>query len=191
VEIKTCKDLHWENEKFSEYAVLSFVFNKETDEALLIHKKRGLGNGKINAPGGRIDPDESDFEAAVRETREEVCITPKNVKKAGELNFYFTDGYSLKGFVFVSQEYSGEIKETDEALPFWCKLSEIPYENMWADDKFWLPLMLAGKKFSGYFIFDDDKMLDKSIIVDENLPLKYDKNWHPSKRRTACLQKNT
>jgi len=42
--------------------------------------------------------------------------------------------------------------------------------------------MLEGKKFSGYFVFDDDKMLDKNIIADENLPLKYDKNWHPSKK---------
>ena len=182
MEIKKCSDLDWKNENFSEYAVLSFVFNKDTDEVLLIHKKRGLGKGKINAPGGRIDPDESDFEAAVRETEEEVCITPQNVKKVGELNFYFTDGYSLKGFVFVSDKYSGEIRETDEAKPFWCKLNKIPYDDMWADDKFWLPLMLSGKKFSGYFVFDNDKMLDKNIVENTNLTLEYNKNWHPSKK---------
>jgi 8-oxo-dGTP diphosphatase len=182
MEIKTCADLEWKNESFSEYAVLSFVFDKKSDKVLLIHKKRGLGKGKINAPGGRIEPDESDFDAAVRETQEEVCITPENVKKAGELNFYFTDGYSLKGFVFVSQEYSGKIEETDEALPFWCKIDEIPYENMWADDKFWLPILLTGKKFAGYFVFNDDKMLDKNIIIDEKLPLEYDKNWQPTKK---------
>jgi 8-oxo-dGTP diphosphatase len=182
MEIKRCGDWHWKNENFSEYAVLSFVFNKDTDEVLLIHKKRGLGNGKVNAPGGRIDPDENDFEAAVRETYEEVCIKIENVKKVGELNFYFTDGYSLKGFVFTTQNFSGEIKETDEAIPFWCKVDKIPYDNMWADDKFWLPLMLDGKKFSGYFVFDNDKMLDKNIIVNENLLLEYDKNWHPSRK---------
>jgi 8-oxo-dGTP diphosphatase len=191
MEIKTCNDLDWKNENFSEYAVLSFVFNKETGEVLLIHKKRGLGRGKINAPGGRIESGESDFEAAVRETREEVCIIPENVKKVGELNFYFTDGYSLKGFVFTSQKYSGKIKETEEAKPFWCNLNEIPYEDMWADDKFWLPLMLSGKKFSGYFVFDNDKMLDKNIIVDENLPLEYNKNWHPFQKKILTAAKNT
>jgi hypothetical protein len=42
--------------------------------------------------------------------------------------------------------------------------------------------MLEGKKFSGYFIFNNDKMLDKEIIVDENLSLEYDKKWHNSLR---------
>ncbi|MCL1946199.1 MAG: 8-oxo-dGTP diphosphatase [Chitinivibrionia bacterium] len=182
MEIKKVKDFHWENDKFSEYAVLSFVFNKERDEVLLIHKKRGLGKGKINAPGGRIEPNESDFEAAIRETQEEVCLTPKELKKVGELNFYFTDGYSLKGFVFVSQKYVGEIKETDEAKPFWCKMSQIPYKNMWADDIFWLPLMLSGEKFRGYFVFEKDKMLDKNIIIGKDLSFEYNKNWHNSAR---------
>lgn len=182
--MKTTKitDRNWDNAQFSEYAVLSFVFDRKNDTVLLIHKKRGLGNGLFNAPGGRIEPNESDFDAAVRETAEEVCITPENPRKVGELNFYFTDGYSLKGYVFVSEKWTGEIGETDEAKPFWCKIGEIPYENMWADDEFWIPLMLAGKKFSGYFIFDGNKMLDKQIIADENLSLEYDKNWHNSLR---------
>jgi len=175
-------DIEWNNDNFSEYAVLCFVFNRKTGEVLLIHKKRGLGKGKVNAPGGRIDPDEEDYETAVRETQEEVCVTPLSPKKVGELNFYFIDGYSLKGYVFASEEWTGEICETDEATPFWCKIDEIPYDNMWADDEHWLPTMLAGKKFSGYFVFDNDKMLDKKIIIDENLPLLYDKKWHNSLR---------
>lgn len=182
MKITKITDREWENDKFSEYAVLSFVLNKETGEVLLIHKKRGLGKGKVNAPGGRIDPGESDFEAAIRETAEEVCVTPENPKKAGELNFYFTDGYSLKGYVFVSEKWTGEICETDEAKPFWCKTGEIPYEKMWADDRYWLPLMLNNQKFSGYFIFDSDKMLDKKIEINENLSLEYNKNWHNSLR---------
>ena len=182
MKITKITDREWENDKFSEYAVLSFVLNKETGEVLLIHKKRGLGKGKVNAPGGRIDPGESDFEAAIRETAEEVCVTPENPKKAGELNFYFTDGYSLKGYVFVSEKWTGEIRETDEAKPFWCKTGEIPYEKMWADDRYWLPLLLNNQKFSGYFIFDSDKMLDKKIEINENLSLEYNKNWHNSLR---------
>jgi len=182
MQITKCSDYHWKNECFSEYAVLSFVFRNNSEEVLLIHKKRGLGKGKINAAGGRIDLGENDWEAAIRETQEEVCITPENPQKVGELNFCFTDGYTLKGFVFVSDKFSGEIAETGEATPFWCKVSEIPYENMWADDIFWLPLMLDKKKFCGYFVFDGDKMLDKIIETNENLPLEYNKNWHNARR---------
>ena len=53
--------------------------------------------------------------------------------------------------------------ETDEAIPLWVDLDKFPYDNMWADDRFWIPLMLAGKKFSGYYIFSGDEMLDYLI----------------------------
>jgi 8-oxo-dGTP diphosphatase len=41
----------------TERANLCFV--TRGDEVLLIHKKRGLGAGKINGPGGRIEPGET------------------------------------------------------------------------------------------------------------------------------------
>jgi len=41
--------------------------------------------------------------------------------------------------------------------------SEIPYHDMWADDIHWLPGMLEGKNFKGYFHFDNDLMLSHQI----------------------------
>jgi hypothetical protein len=34
---------------------------------------------------------------------------------------------------------------------------------MWQDDIYWLPGMLEGKKFRGYFHFDQDRMLSNHI----------------------------
>jgi hypothetical protein len=31
---------------------------------------------------------------------------------------------------------------------------------MWADDALWLPVLLAGEPFRGWFVFDGDRMLD-------------------------------
>jgi 8-oxo-dGTP diphosphatase len=130
---------------------------------LLIRKKRGLGAGKINAPGGRLEPGETPEQAAVRETIEEVCMEPRNPQKRGELFFQFKDGYKLHGEIFFATEFSGTPTETDEALPFWCAITDIPYHDMWEDDRYWLPLALAGTLFKAYFIFDDDRMVDKKI----------------------------
>lgn len=138
-------------------AVLTFV--RRGGQLLLIHKKRGLGHGKVNAPGGRLEAGESPELAAVRETQEEVGLTPLSLRPAGQLDFAFTDGYSLRCHVFTAGSCEGALTETDEAAPFWCDESEIPYARMWADDRLWVPLMLQGQAFSARFIFDGDRML--------------------------------
>ncbi|MGO9308592.1 MAG: hypothetical protein ACLQDL_06170, partial [Spirochaetia bacterium] len=78
----------------------------------------------------------------------------------GELSFQFVDGYALHGTVFTASGFDGELCETREAAPLWTPLESIPYERMWADDALWLPLLLDGRRFRGYFIFDGDRMLD-------------------------------
>jgi 8-oxo-dGTP diphosphatase len=158
-------DVDWRLWVPRERAVLCFI--RDAGRVALIHKKTGLGTGKINAPGGRIEAGETAAQAAVRECIEEIGLTPHAPSKVGELHFIFTDGYSLHGTVFIADGFSGEMIETREATPFWCPLDGIPYEKMWEDDRYWLPPVLSGKFFKGYFIFSDDVMLDKRVEVAE------------------------
>ena len=155
-------DDYWKTWEPRERATLCFLIQDE--QILLIRKKRGLGAGKINGPGGRIEPGEEPHECAVRETSEEVGLTPQNVQNRGELHFQFADGYSLHCAVFVAHEFTGELIETDEALPIWTPLDSIPYDEMWADDIHWLPGVIAGGTFRGYFHFDGEKMLSKHLL---------------------------
>ena len=155
-------DDFWKTWEPRERATLCFLI--QDGQILLIRKKRGLGAGKINGPGGRIEPGEEPHECAVRETSEEVGLTPRNVQNRGELHFQFADGYSLHCAVFVAHEFTGELIETDEALPIWTPLDSIPYDQMWADDIHWLPGVIAGGTFRGYFHFDGEKMLSKHLL---------------------------
>ena len=143
----------------------NLCFIRKGNRLLLIRKKRGLGAGKINAPGGKIEPGESALDSAIRETQEEIGVTPLDVKQRGELCFQFTDGYSLHCTVFLAEDLEGEPVETDEAAPFWCAVDAVPYGEMWEDDQHWLPLMLAGKTFAGFFTFDGDAMLTREIEI--------------------------
>ena len=152
--------LDWSQWKPSEEAVLTFI--RMRGQVLLIVKKRGLGAGKINAPGGRIQPGETPLHAAVRETDEEVGLTPLHLHPNGILRFAFTNGYNLQCHVFTAPSYIGKLKETDEATPFWCKERDIPYPRMWKDDCYWLPKVLKGQTVDAAFIFDDDVMLWRS-----------------------------
>ncbi len=154
----TVREIDWQSWKPVDRATLLFVVRG--DEILLIRKKRGLGAGKINGPGGRIDPGELPLAAAIREAEEEVGITPIEPSECGELSFQFVDGYSIHVHVFQSASFHGEPRETDEAIPLWFALTDIPYDEMWADDRIWLPLMLKGTPFVGRFIFNVDEMVD-------------------------------
>ncbi len=144
------------NWKPQEKGTLCFII--ENGKILLIEKKRGLGAGKVNGPGGRIEAGETAEQGAIRETQEEVGLTPTGMEWAGELSFQFRDGYSLHVELYRASGWTGELCETDEAKPFWCSMSEIPYGRMWADDEQWMPRLLAGEKFRGWFEFDGDRM---------------------------------
>ena len=163
-------DIRSEEWKPVEEAVLCFVRDRDTRQVLLIHKKTGLGAGLINAPGGRIEPGETPLEAAVRETREEVNILVDDLRRRGELSFQFLNGHSIRGYVFEARRWSGEPEQTPEADPFWCDENAVPYDKMWSDDSWWLPHMLAGRRFSGCFVFDGETMLSLSLDIDTDDP---------------------
>ncbi len=165
----------WQGWVPKDRATLCFVVRG--GEILLIHKKRGLGAGKINGPGGRIEPGESPMEAAIRETQEELGVIPVNLSQGGELQFQFTDGYSLHCTVFLAEDCQGEAIETDEAVPCWTPLGQIPYDSMWEDDRHWLPGMLQGKIFQARFRFQDDTMLEKEIVWNHQSIKKFPIDW--------------
>lgn len=152
--------------------VATLLFVRRGLEILLIRKKRGLGAGKINAPGGRLEPGESPEDAAVREVVEELGVRPILPRLRGELRFRFADGYSLHVYAFLSDGCEGEPQETDEAIPLWTPIDAIPYDEMWADDRLWVPRMLAGWRFAGRFDFDGDSMRSTALdLVDPATPV--------------------
>ena len=157
--------IDWDLWEAKEVCVITYLFTD--DKVLLIDKKTGLGRGLVNAPGGHIEETETALEAAKREFKEETGLVVDDLQLRGKLNFQFRDGLSERAYVYFAYQSEGEMAETSEARPFWCPVSEIPYDKMWEDDQHWLPLALEGKKFEGFFIFDDQTMVDKKIVFQE------------------------
>lgn len=156
--LRSVNDVDWDRWRPKDEATLLFVV--EDHRVLLIVKKRGLGAGKVNGPGGRRERGETSRACAIREVEEEVRITPTGVEEAGTLKFQFQDGYALSCTVFRASGYVGTPSETDEATPFWAPRDALPYDRMWADDRLWLPMLLARERFDGRFVFDGDAMVD-------------------------------
>lgn len=152
----------WSNWQPTVRATLLFIV--KDGQVLLIRKKRGFGMGKINGPGGKLDPGETELDCAIRETQEELHIHAENAQKRGELWFQFVDGMAMHVAVFMADKFTGSATETEEAEPLWTPIDAIPFERMWADDQYWLHRMLTGQEhFMGRFIFDNDSMLFHEI----------------------------
>lgn len=135
------------------------------DKILLAMKKRGFGMGKWNGVGGKPNNGELIEDAAIRETQEEIGVTPKNIQKVATLNFYFPNhpDWSQQVLVYNVKEWDGEPMETEEMAPKWFPKDQIPYDSMWEDDKYWFPLVLAGKSVDADFLFEGEKLLDFKV----------------------------
>lgn len=154
---------------------LSLLFLRRNDEVLLAMKKRGFGEGRWNGVGGKVEEGETIETAMIRESQEEIGITPTVYEKVADIRFdeFFKGEPALiHVHVFLATTWTGEPTESDEMKPQWFKLSEIPYEQMWSDDRYWLPQVLEGKKISANFkLSESDVILSHSIKVVESRDL--------------------
>lgn len=143
----------------------TLLFVVQPGRVLLMHKKRGLGAGKINGPGGKCEPGETPRACAIRETAEELCIDVAEPEYRGELRYLDTSFEPIHGFVYVARDFTGTPTETDEARPEWFPLDAIPYERMWADDRMWLPWVLEGESMRAAFLGHDDRIEAARLII--------------------------
>ena len=129
-------------------------------ELLLGMKNRGFGSGKYNGFGGKVESGETIENAAARELSEECRITASvsDLLLAARLEFFFPaePDWNQVVHVFLAERWRGEPAETGEMTPAWFGLDAIPYEQMWADDPYWLPLILRDEFVEATFTFRDD-----------------------------------
>ena len=59
--------------------------------------------------------------------------------------------------------------------PQWFNEDAIPFDGMWADDKYWVPIYLQGKRFNALFEFDDESTIIQYQIKElkEGEPLEH------------------
>ncbi len=144
---------------------------------LLGMKKRGFGAGRWNGFGGKVAPGETVEQAASRELAEESGLTADSMEKQGILEFEFEENAKnaenadiLEVHIFKIHEYSGQPTETEEMKPQWFDVDKIPFNEMWPDDLYWVPLFIKGRKFRGRFLFDMPSTPDyQSKILDRKL----------------------
>lgn len=123
---------------------------------LLGQKKRGFGAGRWNGFGGKVHPRETIQAAALREVEEECGLRLPGITQRGQIFFTFAHNpLQLEMHIFAADSFIGTPRETEEMKPRWFDTLKLPYQQMWADDRLWLPLFLHGRLFTGHVHFAD------------------------------------
>lgn len=160
---------------------------KRDDKILLAMKKRGLGEGKYNGVGGKIENGETPESAMIRETKEEINVIPTKYEKVALVEFdeyYKGNKQNLIFHMYMVYDWVGEPFESEEMNPKWFGINDIPYDKMFPADKYWLPLVLDGKKVRAYFNFDEDwNLLSKEIADLEQENTKDNTLWMSIKNK--------
>lgn len=123
-------------------------------KVLLVRHTENAGHltGTYGIPSGRIDNEESEKQAAVRELFEEAglktseedlvefpenyCVAEIERKEAGKKKFGMR--------VFLCKKYSGDIKASRETIPQWTEIAEMEKYNLLPNIK---SVTIAGLKY--------------------------------------------
>jgi 8-oxo-dGTP diphosphatase len=129
-------------------------------EVLLGFKKSGFGAGRWVGLGGHIEDGEEPAEAAAREVAEEsgLNVPTSALMHVAHLNFIFPSkpSWDQTADVFVTADFTGEPAESDEVIPRWFASDALPFDDMWDDARYWMPLVLAGHHVTADITFAED-----------------------------------
>jgi ADP-ribose pyrophosphatase YjhB (NUDIX family) len=141
----------------------TIVFPRNQKGFLLGMKKRGFGEGWWNGFGGKLEPGESYEDSAIRETKEESGIQIYNLDLIANIHFYSEDKLDVISKVYLAK-YSGKPIETAEMRPQTFARGNLPFDQMWPADRFWVPKVLSTNinKALGFIVyFNKDNSFSK------------------------------
>ncbi len=141
------------------------VYLEHQGRVLLIHK------GKYNGVGGKLEPDESPLEAALRETREEagVVLLADQLQLAGTVQFPKFKVMGRSGgpedwWVYLwratlSDRQVAQVRtECEEGKLQWFHWSEVGALPMWEGDALFLPKVREGRPVFGTVWYEQGRV---------------------------------
>ncbi len=103
------------------------VYNKNQDKILMCKREKNPYKGKLNLVGGKVEPDESEFNAAYRELNEETGITKNDIELNYLMNFQYKNLDMELEFFSGKLNKDVELKEEVNSL-LWIDKNENFYD---------------------------------------------------------------
>ncbi|MCK9224420.1 MAG: 8-oxo-dGTP diphosphatase [Candidatus Muirbacterium halophilum] len=148
--------------------VLGYII--KDNKVLLLYrnkKQNDMHEGKWVAPGGHIEHNETPYEALLREIKEETGL---NVLKASlKIMLTFPEdgttpfGELWYGFVYLIEEFNGELIKCNEGELSWIELDNIYNLPMWEGDKIFTPYVFKKGIYDIKLVYSNLELIDHSI----------------------------
>ncbi len=110
------------------------------DTVLLVRHENGAGHvtGTYGLPAGRLNPGETELQAAVRELQEETGLVTLEDQLASYPDNTYTGTFERKGIgmvtasltVLICRSFTGALKNSSETTPEWVKIDGLSKLNL-------------------------------------------------------------
>ena len=151
---------------------LGYILSPDRTKTLLVHRSFRENDdqlGKYNGVGGKMIPSEDVVSCMRREILEETGLKATKMQLRGTINWtgFGPKGEDWLGFIFLVEEFEGELLEENEEGPLlWHPLDGLDELPMWEGDRHFLPLVFDGdpRVFHGYMPYEGDRALSWSFV---------------------------
>jgi 8-oxo-dGTP diphosphatase len=147
-------------------ATLCYV--RRGGQTLMVHrikKANDIHAGKWNGLGGKLEAGETPEDCAVREIREESGLLATCLVYKGLLTFpNFAHNEDWYAFVFVVDEFSGDLIESPEGRLQWVDDAQVMQLNLWEGDRIFLPWLDRPGIFSARFTYQNGRLVDHDVV---------------------------
>jgi 8-oxo-dGTP diphosphatase len=146
-------------------ATLCYI--RKDSHTLMIHrvkKENDMHAGKWNGLGGKLEPSETPEECAIREIWEESGLQVKHLILKGIITFpTFDDQEDWYTFIFVIDEFEGQLIDSPEGYLKWIPDEELLDLNIWPGDRIFIPWLERAEFFSAKFVYQNKELVEHSV----------------------------
>lgn len=107
---------------------MCLIYDKDR---ILVQEKKNTGiEGGLLFPGGHVESCESLLNSVIREMKEETGLDINNPQPCGFKDWILDDGTRYLVLLYKTNQFSGELKSSDEGRVFWLDRKDIPNANL-------------------------------------------------------------
>lgn len=152
----------------------TLIYIEKENKYLMLHrvkKENDINKDKWIGIGGKFLENESPEECALRETLEETGLTLNSLEYRGIVTFICNKCEGELMHLFVSKDFSGQIKECDEGVLKWVEKEKIITLPIWQGDKIFLKLIDENAPFFSLKLEYKNDTLINAVLNNKQLDI--------------------